>query len=220
MLLIRSVAISFGIYLVAAKILDSLHHQSPEKSIQSGRYSLSPEKREKCIATALKNLALGAVLLFVFSRFIRITPPEGAMKTKLFHEAIKLGIMFFVSDTLFYWSHRLLHIPAIFKVAHKQHHEHNEPIPWTSLYVHPIEFALAFSCIFLIPLLLFKMHTLTVTLFLTGIMLSLLVSHSGLKWGPIDATHHDMHHLRRKGNYGSDIGIWDKLCGTLISSDE
>lgn len=34
--------------------------------------------------------------------------------------------------------------------------------------------------------------------------------------GPIDATHHDMHHLRRKGNYGSDIGVWDRICGTTI----
>lgn len=216
MLLLRSIVISFGIYLVTAKVLDTLRVKLPETSVQAGKQCLTNQKREVCIETALKNLVLGAILLVIFSRFIKITKPEGAMKTLLFCEGLKLVAMFFVSDTLFYWSHRLLHVPSIFKVAHKQHHEHNEPIAWTSLYVHPFEFLLAFSSIFLMPLVLFKMHTLTVTLFLTGVMLSLLVSHSGMKLGPINATHHDLHHLRRKGNYGSDIGIWDKLCGTVL----
>jgi sterol desaturase/sphingolipid hydroxylase (fatty acid hydroxylase superfamily) len=185
--------------------------------VQPGKKKLSLSDQNASVKTALINLAVGAVVLLVASQFfgIRSSIPFG------FVEIIKLAVMFFVSDTLFYWSHRLMHKwKWLYRTAHSKHHSHTEPTPWTSLFVHPIEFLIALVCIFIVPLLIFNMNPLTVTLFLSGIMVSLVASHSGLKLGPFgwDASHHDMHHRKPVGNFGSDVGIWDYLMGTRIKT--
>jgi methylsterol monooxygenase len=39
----------------------------------------------------------------------------------------------------FYYSHRLLHHPSIYKYIHKKHHEWQTPIAITAIYCHPFE---------------------------------------------------------------------------------
>lgn len=54
----------------------------------------------------------------------------------------------------FYCAHRLLHIPALYTIAHKLHHRNVNPGPWSGLSMHPIEHLIYFSTIllfFLIP---------------------------------------------------------------------
>ncbi len=48
----------------------------------------------------------------------------------------------------FYYSHRLIHMPGMYKRIHKIHHEWNAPIGVTSLHAHPIEHLLC-NCIFI-----------------------------------------------------------------------
>lgn len=207
---------SFAVYVMACIILDRIRLKYPAIVIQSGILPVKQKEKKLCIETAFINLGVGAMMLFLFGKWIRIS------KTKnqhFFFEFAKLLVMFLVSDTMFYWSHRILHLPTLYKIAHRQHHSHNEPISWTSLFVHPIEFAIALTGIFLIPLLIFSMHPGTATTFLIGVMLSLAVSHSGIRIGNvINPIHHDLHHQLRRGNFGSDVGIWDRICCTQIET--
>ena len=39
-------------------------------------------------------------------------------------------------DTYFYWTHRLMHHPKLFRYFHKVHHISNNPTPWASLSFH------------------------------------------------------------------------------------
>jgi len=213
-LLIGPLAKSFLVYIAACLVLDRIRKNYPEYIIQDQTQLLTKKAKCNTIQTALINLSVGAMILFFIGPYVRISTSN----TLFFVELLKLAVMFFVSDTMFYWTHRLMHIPWVYRVVHKQHHSHQEPIPWTSLYVHPLEFLIAFTGIFLVPLLLFSMHPMTATLFLSGVMLSLVVSHCGLKLGSVfvDSTHHDLHHQLRIGNYGSNVGVWDKVCGTQL----
>lgn len=48
-----------------------------------------------------------------------------------------------VNDTLFYWSHRLLHHRSIYRFIHKQHHEFRTNIGIAAEYAHPVEVVVA-----------------------------------------------------------------------------
>jgi len=199
-------------YLLICKFFDLIKKKFPQFHIDQHNQSYSPKETKEAKKCATFNILLGMLILYFIWQFIHISSKSFGLI-----EVIKLLFMFFVSDTFFYWSHRILHIPWIFKVAHKLHHSHNAPMTWTSLYVHPIEFTVALFSIFIVPLFLFDMHPLTVCLFLCGVIFSLVFSHSGLKFNSwIDSSHHDLHHQKRRGNYGSDIGVWDFICGTRL----
>ena len=47
-----------------------------------------------------------------------------------------------IEDTLFYWLHRLLHVPFFYKLLHKKHHEYNNSVGIAASYAHPFEYLL------------------------------------------------------------------------------
>ncbi|MEM7023899.1 MAG: sterol desaturase family protein [Pseudomonadota bacterium] len=57
-------------------------------------------------------------------------------------------IMFLIPlfrEVHFYFVHRLLHVPVLYRIAHKLHHQNVNPGPWSGLSMHPIEHLLYFS---------------------------------------------------------------------------
>ncbi len=55
----------------------------------------------------------------------------------------------FIHEVGFYFAHRLLHWPPLYKIAHKLHHRNTNPGPWSGLSMHPIEHVIYFSTILL-----------------------------------------------------------------------
>ena len=47
--------------------------------------------------------------------------------------------MLFVHDTWFYWWHRIMHHPTLFKHVHLVHHKSTNPSPWISYAFYPFE---------------------------------------------------------------------------------
>lgn len=41
-------------------------------------------------------------------------------------------IMIFLHDAYFYWAHRLMHHPKLFKIFHLVHHKSNNQSPWAT----------------------------------------------------------------------------------------
>lgn len=77
----------------------------------------------------------------------------------------------------FYWVHRLLHWPPLYKRAHALHHRNVNVGPWSGISMHPIEHAIYFSSLlihFIVPSspmhVLFHVYTFT---------LHPICSHSG-----------------------------------------
>eukprot|EP01132_Coremiostelium_polycephalum_P005731 gene5731-7128_t len=203
-------------YLMTCLAMDILKTIKREWIIQPN-HILQGRERFDCIIYSLSNLGIGMVglLLFRYYLFDFITLDCDFTSFGLFKETLKLVYLLFLADTAFYWSHRFLHIPAVYKIGHKLHHSHTSPISWTALYVHPVEFFLAFGGIFVLPCVFVRTDSITQTLFLVLNMVSLVVSHSGLHipW-IINARHHDSHHRNWTVDFGSKVGIWDKLMGT------
>ncbi|MEZ4871068.1 MAG: sterol desaturase family protein [Bdellovibrionales bacterium] len=64
-----------------------------------------------------------------------------------------LILFMFLHDTYFYWTHRWMHRPSIFKVFHKVHHQSMNPTPWAAFSFHPTEGVVEAV---IIPLLVFS----------------------------------------------------------------
>ena len=63
-----------------------------------------------------------------------------------------------VDDTVFYWSHRGLHHPSIYKYIHKKHHTFKKPIAIATEYAHPIEDFISNTLSTVLGALLLKSH--------------------------------------------------------------
>lgn len=128
-------------------------------------------------------------------------------------------------DAWFYWTHRLMHRPFWFRLAHAVHHDSRPPTAWAAMSFHPLE---ALTGAVVIPLLVFviPIHVAALGVVLAIMTLMGVTNHMGWEITPraivhgplggwlITATHHQRHHDRYKGNYGLYFRVWDRLCGT------
>jgi sterol desaturase/sphingolipid hydroxylase (fatty acid hydroxylase superfamily) len=138
---------------------------------------------------------------------------------------LSLFLFLFAHDTWFYWTHRLFHSPAWFRVAHAVHHASRPPTAWAAMSFHPIE---AISGAFVVPLLVFLIP---IHVSMLGLVLAIMtlmgvtnhmgwelfpraIVHSRLGGGLITASHHQRHHEDYLCNYGLYFRFWDRLCGT------
>ena len=138
---------------------------------------------------------------------------------------VSVLVYLILHDTWFYWTHRLMHRPNWFKLAHAVHHASRPPTAWAAMSFHPIE---AISGAVLIPALVFLIPIhwgalLTVLLVMTVMGVT---NHMGWelfpRWlvnGPagewlITASHHQRHHDKYLSNFGLYFRFWDRLCGT------
>jgi sterol desaturase/sphingolipid hydroxylase (fatty acid hydroxylase superfamily) len=131
----------------------------------------------------------------------------------------------FLHDSWFYWSHRWMHLPRVFKPVHAIHHQSKPPTAWAAMSFSPWE---ALAGAFLIPLLSFviPIHWTALGLVLTIATVMGVGNHMGWEMFPdrwikgwfgrhiITASHHEEHHRRYTCNYGLYFRFWDKLCGT------
>jgi len=134
---------------------------------------------------------------------------------------ISLFIALLLHETYYYWIHRWMHHPKIFKQVHKVHHDSHITSPWTAFSFHPLEGIL--QALFLpLLLLVLPMHLYILIIQLTFMTLSSVVNHLNIEVYPakfsqhflgkwlIGATHHSLHHKQYKYNFGLYFTFWDK----------
>ena len=52
---------------------------------------------------------------------------------------VSLLVYLFAHDTWFYWTHRAMHEPRLFRIAHAVHHASRPPTAWAAMAFHPVE---------------------------------------------------------------------------------
>jgi Delta7-sterol 5-desaturase len=143
----------------------------------------------------------------------------------LWYLPLSVFIYLFVHDTWFYWTHRLMHRPYWFKLAHAVHHESKPPTAWAAMSFHPWE-ALSGAVIIPALVLFVPIHVATLGLVLMIMTVMGITNHMGWDMFPkrlvngtlgglvITASHHHRHHQEYRCNYGLYFRFWDRLCGT------
>jgi lathosterol oxidase len=130
-----------------------------------------------------------------------------------------------IHDTYFYWTHRLMHHPKLFRLFHRTHHLSTNPSPWAAYSFSPLE-ALVQAGI--APLVIFTLpiHPLAFSVFMLWQISFNVLGHCGfelyprwfvrspLGWLLNTTTHHAQHHETNRANFGLYLNVWDRLLGT------
>lgn len=134
--------------------------------------------------------------------------------------------MFILHDTYFYWMHRGMHHPTLFKYVHLVHHKSTNPSPWTAYAFHPIE---GFLEALIIPLIAFTLpvHGPALGSFFLFQIIYNVYGHLGFELYPKGfhktwigkwintSVAHNLHHDKFHGNFGLYFLFWDRMTGTI-----
>ena len=143
----------------------------------------------------------------------------------LLYLPVSLFIALFIHETYYYWLHRWMHRPAIFRKVHKIHHDSIVTSPWTAFSFDPLE-SIFQALVVPFIILWLPMHLSVVLLFLVIMTVSATINHLDVEIYPknfekhwlgqwlIWATHHSQHHAKYLCNYGLYFTFWDKWMGT------
>ncbi len=154
--------------------------------------------------------------------------------TRIYDDPMEYGVAYLllsglvvllIHETYYYWIHRWMHNPKVYKLVHRMHHDSIVTSPWTSFSFDPpetlIQAIFVPAMVFLMPL-----HYGVVMTLLILMTISATINHLDVEIFPrnfnrhpigrwlIGATHHSLHHSEFVTNYGLYFTFWDKWMGT------
>ena len=134
-------------------------------------------------------------------------------------------------DAYFYWTHRAMHHPRLFRHVHRVHHLSTNPSPLAAYAFAPLE-ALVHALYVPLLALVMPMSQVALFVFLVFMIARNVIAHLGVELLPswfvrrrwsthlTTTTHHAMHHQKPAGNYGLYFTFWDRLMGTTHADYE
>lgn len=137
-----------------------------------------------------------------------------------------VALLLVAHDAYFYWTHRLLHDPRLFKRMHRLHHRSITPTPFAayafSVYEAVVQVGFVALWVLLIPTPQWSLF-----IFLGIMIVRNVTGHAGTELHPrgmadhpvfgwiTTTTHHDLHHGGGFNyNYGLYFTWWDRMMGT------
>ncbi len=130
------------------------------------------------------------------------------------------------SSMHFYWIHRFLHWPPLYRLAHALHHRNVNIGPWSGISMHPIEHVIYLSSLLIhFVVVSHPLHFLFHTYYQTA---GATISHSGFeglkvrgeKRVELGVFFHQLHHKHFKCNYGTIEMPWDRWFGSFHDGSE
>ena len=140
--------------------------------------------------------------------------------------ALYVVALLILHDTWFYWTHRAMHAPVLFRTWHRLHHRSITPTPFAA---YAFDWREAILQVMFVQLFIVLIPTPNLATFIfLGLMIVRNVwGHCGTEFHPrgfaehwlwgmfTTTTHHDLHH---SGSFGCNFGLyftwWDRICGT------
>ena len=204
----------------------SMSEQFAHRAVQTRPRKPGQDRREIgwSLLTSLIFTAIGVGIMFAFQRgytkiYLNLTDYP------LLWYPASITLVLFIHETYYYWLHRWMHHPGVYRWVHKTHHDSVTTSAWTAFSFHPTESTLQ---AIVIPALTFvlPLHYSAVGLLLLIMTVSSAVNHLNTEIYPRDfnrhwlgrwligATHHSLHHAQFRFNYGLYFTFWDQWMRT------
>jgi methylsterol monooxygenase len=119
-----------------------------------------------------------------------------------------------VHRVLFYYIHRLLHTPWLYRRVHYVHHRWTEPSSVVAVNAHPLENVVLNAGPVLLSVLVWPPDLMSLAIFLIWAVSQSCLDHSGYRL--LDAGHHFIHHQKFTCNFG--VAWLDQLHGTSYAA--
>jgi len=179
--------------------------------------------------------SLLTVSIMAFIPALVLGSPEMARHTKFYMDIDQHGTLYFIlafplmaimHDTYFYWMHRMMHHPSVFKFVHLVHHKSTNPSPFAAYAFHPLE-AILEAGIFIVFVFTIPVHLFHLLFFFLFMIVYNVYGHLGWELYPKGfskhwlgkwintSVNHNQHHQYFKGNYGLYFLFWDRVMGTI-----
>lgn len=177
--------------------------------------------------------SMSTVLVFsLVGLFLFVSTSAGL--TRIYSGVSERGLVYLGSSTIllivlhdayFYWTHRAMHLPGLYRFFHKLHHRSTSPTPWAAYSFHPLE-AVVQAAFFPIVAFTIPVHGIALFAFLVHMIVRNVIGHLGYEFLPLGftkgpltrwfttTTHHDLHHHFPRGNFGLYFTWWDELFRT------
>lgn len=196
------------------------------KKIQAKNVSVKVMYRE-ILSSMSSFIILGAcmALVIVYMQRGQTKIYTEGQDANLFYTVTSFIVLLIIHDTYFYWIHRMMHLPILFKYVHAHHHKSKTPTPWTAFSFHPLEAILEVA--FIVPLVFIMPIHLYVLMAFAVVMTAMNVfGHLGYELFPEkfllnrigkafnSTTNHDKHHRFSNCNYGLYFNFWDNIMQT------
>jgi Delta7-sterol 5-desaturase len=227
----RIFSIDFGRYLVAASLTFAIVWMLRRTALQARKIQV----REATFTDMRREFILSAQSAFVYA--VGVCFLIWGREVGIFHDVfaesfgwaidmLMLTAIIIAHDAYFYWAHRFMHHPKLFKTFHRAHHRSITPTPWAAYSFAIPEAAVMFM---FVPIWQFFVPTPGWVLFawINFQIIRNAMGHAGFEFFPrwwlstpltrwINTTvHHDLHHNGSfNANYGLYFTWWDKWMGT------
>lgn len=220
--LVGTLSVLVGIWFIASHFIKTRKIRKPANR----------KKQLAQIRMELKNSAL-TVLVFAIMNTILFNGPIASLFMVYKDEAgysewyfwVSVPLFLVLHDAYFYWTHRAMHHPKLYRYFHMTHHRSHNPTPFTAYNFAPLEAIVNFSFV-PVSVLLIPIHNSALWIVMGIMIFKNASSHAGYEimprsWAKLPVlgwlttvTHHDMHHERGSANYGFYFTWWDKFMGT------
>jgi len=184
-----------------------------------------------------REIGFSILTIFIMSFIpaLILGSPESRKYTKFYMDISQHGMLWFtlafpimaiMHDTYFYWMHRIMHHPKIFKAVHLIHHKSVNPSPFAAYAFHPLE-AIVEAGVFILFVFTIPVHLFHLLFFFLFMIVYNVYGHLGWELYPKGfnkhwigkwvntSINHNQHHQHFKGNYGLYFLFWDRMMGTI-----
>ena len=218
-----------GRYLIGASLITALVWALKRTPIKARTIQNRPAKTNDIFRELLSSIRSVFIYsmfnMFIVAGFVvglfKSIPSQGLLIDLGYLTAILLA-----HDAYFYWTHRAMHHPKLFRLFHSHHHKTITPTPWTA---YSFDVGEAVVNMAFVPLWfsIVASPNGVIFAFLAIMILRNCMGHAGFELHPrwwlanpltrwiSTTTHHDLHHCGSfTHNYGFYFTFWDKLMGT------